>query len=146
MVDYENFLDPVNFGGYGIGFVENAESAGDITFVGEISWLAGNGKVEIFAERIQNERLAGRSGTLRMRLWATTTPYEGGVLQGYPLATRRVGRVLAGFFLPDVYRRGPFRLPAIRDEYYHTTLTLEELVRGRWEIVDYLTFPDQSLF
>jgi hypothetical protein len=146
IMDFENFVDPVNFGGFGEGFVDDVESAGDVTFVGDISWQAGNGRVEIFAERIQNERTAGRSGVLRVRLWATTTPYNGGDLQGYPLATRRVGRVLAGFYLPDVVRRGPFRLPLIRDEYYYTTLTLEELVRGRWEIVDFVTFPEQSLF
>jgi hypothetical protein len=146
IMDFENFLDPVNFGGFGEGFV-NVVSDGDVTFVGDIRWEAGNGRVEIFAERIQNERTTGRSGVLRVRLWATTTPYDGGdFLQGSVLATRRIGRVFAGFFLPDVVRRGPFRLPAVRDEFYFTTLTLEELVRGRWEIVDFVTFPEQSLF
>lgn len=146
IVDSENFGDPVNFGGYGAAFVEDIESAGDVTFVGDVWWEAGNGRVEIYAERIQNERDFGKSGVLRVRLWATSTPYDGGaVLQGWPMATKRVGRVLAGFYRPDFFARTFFRPPP-PDAEYHVTMTLEEFVRGKWEIVDYITFPDQSRF
>jgi len=144
IVDSENFAGAVNFGGYGAGIVEDLESAGDVTFVGDVWWESGNGRVEIFAERIQNERLSGKSGTLRLRLWATTTPYSGGTLQGWPLAKKRVGRVTAGFYV-EFLGSGFFRPPPPDDEYY-VTLTLEEFVRRRWEIVDYITFPGTSLF
>jgi hypothetical protein len=146
ILDYENFADPVNLGGYGAG-ISDVEDAGDgdLTFVGVISWLAGNGRVDIFADAISNPREFGRSGVLRIRLWATSEPYNGGILQGYPLATKRVGRVTAGFSLDDFSGRTHFRPPP-PDDYYYVTMTLEELVRGRWEIADYFTFPDLNLF
>jgi hypothetical protein len=143
IVDSVNF-DPANFGGFGAGNVEFFESNGDVGFVGEVSWLAGNGRVQFFAEQILNERF-GRSGILRLKLWATSTPYEGGdVLQGYPMAAKRVGRVNGGFYLENFSRRAFFRRPPPGE--YYVTMTLEELVRGRWEIVDYATYPDLNLF
>jgi hypothetical protein len=151
IVDSENFVnsqdapDLVNFGGFGEGSAFFEMGNGDVGFVGNVSWLAGNGRVELAADQILNERASGRSGVLRFRLWATSTPYEGvGVLQGYPMATKRVGRVNAGFYLPDFSRVTFFRPPP--SGTYSVTMTLEELVRGRWEIVDFVTFAGESIF
>ncbi|HWN95780.1 MAG TPA: hypothetical protein VNT99_12155 [Methylomirabilota bacterium] len=144
IVDSVNFDGIVNFGGFGEGFYHFDLDNGDVGFVGDISWQAGNKRVQIFAEQILNAREFGRSGVLRVRLWATSTPYEGGTLQGLPMATKRVGRVNAGFYLSN-FSRSTFFRPPPSDEYY-VTMTLEELVRGRWEIVDYVTFPGTSIF
>ena len=145
IVDSENFTEPVNFGGFGEGSYHFDMDNGDVGFVGDVSWLAGNHRVQIFAEQILNARAAGRSGVLRIRLWATTTPYgEGSTLQGYPMATKRVGRVTAGFYLPDFSRTTFFRTPP--PGTYYVTMTLEEFVRGKWNIVDFVTFPGTSLF
>jgi len=151
IMDSENFInsqdapDLVNFGGFGQGSAHFDAGNGDVGFVGDVSWLAGNGRVQLFAEQILNERASGRSGVLRIRLWATSTEYEGvGALQGYPMATRRVGRVNAGFYLADFSRVTFFRPPP--SDTYWVTMTLEELVRGGWNIVDFATFPDQSIF
>jgi hypothetical protein len=145
IIDSENFEGAVNFGGYGAGNVEFLETNGDVGFFGEVSWLAGNGRVQFFAEEILNERESGRSGVLRVKLWATSTPYNGGtVLQGYPMASKRVGRVTAGFFRENFSKRAFFRPPPPGE--YYVTMTLEELVRGKWEIVDYATYPDLNLF
>jgi hypothetical protein len=144
IVDSANF-SPANFGGYGAGNVVLSEGNGDVGFVGEVSWLAGDGRVQFFAEQILNERTSGRSGVLRLKLWATSTPYEGeDLLQGFPLAVKRVGRVTSGFYLENFSRQAFFRRPPEGD--YYVTMTLEELVRGRWEIVDYVTYPDLNLF
>ena len=143
IADFENFEGPVNFGRFGEGSVSDLASNGDITFVGDVSWLAGNGRVQFFAEEVRNERTGGRSGALRLRLWATSTPYSGGVLQGYPMATKAIGRVNAGFFLPNVSKFAPFRPPP--EGTYYVTMTIEEYARG-WRIVDYVTFPGTSLF
>jgi hypothetical protein len=145
IVDSENFEGVVNLGGFGEGSAFFEEGNRDVGFVGNVSWLAGNGRVQLDAEQILNERASGRSGVLRIRLWATSTPYEGvGVLQGFPMATKRVGRVNAGFYLAEFSRVTFFRPPPIGT--YYVTMTLEELVRGRWEIVDFVTFADQSVF
>ena len=138
IVDSENFDGAVNLGGFGQGSVADLGSNGDLGFVGDISWLAGNGRVQFFAQQILNERAGARSGVLRLRLWATSTRYAGGTLQGYPMATRRVGRLSAGFDLPNFSRKAYFRPPPAGE--YYVTMTLEELVRGAWNIVDYVTF------
>lgn len=146
IMDYENFAEPVNLGGYGAGFV-NVEEAGDgdITFAGDVGWKSGNGRVEFFAQEIFNPRSFGRSGVLRLRLWATSEPYNGGILQGFPMATKRVGRLNANSSFVDFYGQTFFRSPP-PDDYYFVTMALEEFVRGRWEIVDYVTYPDANLF
>jgi hypothetical protein len=145
VVDSESFADPVNFGGWGEGFVENIAPNNDVSFAGNIWWQSANGRVQIHADEITNDRASGRTGVLRVRLWATTTPYNGGsVLQGYALATKRVGRLSAGYYIPNFSASTWFRPPAPGD--YYVTLTLEEFTRGKWDIVDYITFPDLNLF
>ena len=145
IIDSENFTDPVNFGGFGEGSAHYDTDNGDVGFVGDISWLSGNHRVQIFAEQILNARASGRSGILRVRLWATSTPYGGEpTLQGFPMATKRVGRVTAGFYLQNFSKTTFFRPPPPGE--YCVTMTLEEFVRGKWNIVDFVTFPDTSLF
>lgn len=144
ITDSENFPGLVNLGGYGYGTVDNLGANGDVGFVGDISWLAGNGRVTIYAEQLLNQRPT-RSGMLRIRLWATTTPYNGeAVLQGYPMATRSVGRIYGGSPV-NLFSRSAFFRPPPTGEYY-VTMTLEEYVPGGWNIVDYVTMPETSLF
>ena len=144
IVDSVNFEGIVNFGGYGAGALNDLAPNGEVTFAGDVSWLAGNRHVEIFAGQILNTRATGRTGVLRIRLWATTTPYDGSFLSGYPMATVRVGRVYAGFFLPDFDRRTFFRAPPTGE--YFVTMTLEEFSGGGWNIRDYVNFPGTSVF
>ena len=142
IVDSENFDGLVNLGGFGAGAV-NVGLNGDITFAGDVTWLAGDGHVEISAEQIINQRSSGRSGTLRVRLFATADPYDGGpVLEGYPMATKRAGRVFAQSDI-SFFGRTHFRPPPSGD--YNVVMTLEEYFHG-WNIVDYINFPDRSLF
>ena len=145
IVDSVNYEGAVNFGAFGEGYASFDRGNGDVSFVGDVSWLAGNNKVKVFAEQILNERESGRSGILRIRLWATSVPYmEGDVLQGFPMMTKRVGRVNAGQYIPN-YSRGTTFFAPPRGKYY-VTMTLEEFVGGLWNIVDFVTFADQSLF
>jgi hypothetical protein len=146
IVDSVNYEGAVNFGGFGEGNAHFNTDNGDVSFVGDVSWLAGNNKVKVYAEQILNARESGRSGILRLRLWATSTRYNGGddILQGYPMMTKRVGRVNAGQYISN-YSRGTTFHPPPPGEYY-VTMTLEEYVSGLWNIVDYITFVDKSLF
>ena len=143
IVDWENFPGVVNFGKYGAGSA-NLGSNGDVGFFGYVSWLAGGGRVQFYAEEVLNQRTSGRTGVLRARLWATSTRYEGGVLQGYPMATTRIGRVYAGSYLPNYSRYASFRPPPSGE--YYVTMILEELVGRYWNIVDYHTFEGRSIF
>lgn len=142
IVDYENFFGQVNLGGFGEGYAFFETSNGDVSFLGNIAWVAGDGRVLFDVERVVNDR-ASRTGSLRIRLWATDVPYDGGnSLQGYPMGHVGVGR-LSPFSERTVLRRTRFRAPPPDD--YSVTMTLEEYFRG-WNIVDYVTFDGRSLF
>lgn len=142
--DSENFAGRVNLGGFGEGTAHFDASNGDVSFLGDLSWLAGDGRVQIDLERVVNERASGRSGTLRVKLWATDAPFEGGTnsLVGFPLATRRVGRLSA---MSEITFSGRafFRPPPPGE--YNIVMTLEEYNRG-WYIRDFANFPGLSLF
>ena len=144
IADYENFDGLVNLGGFGEGGA-NLASAGDISFVGDVSWSAGNRRVQFFAEQIRNERVSGRSGALRVRLFASDAPYGGGTntLAGFPMAVQRVGRVFAQSQIQFYPRTTRFRPPPPGE--YSVVMTLEEYDRG-WVIVDYVNFGGTSLF
>jgi hypothetical protein len=144
IMDSANFPGIVNLGRYGYGAVDDLGTNGDVGFVGDVSWLAGNGSVKIYTEQMLNQR-ATRSGTLRIRLWATSTPYAGeAILQGYPMATRGVGRLSSGGAISLFSRSTIFRAPPAGE--YYVTMTLEEYVPGGWNIVDYVTFGGTSIF
>ncbi len=144
IVDSENFPDVVNLGKFGEGSAHFDTSNGDVSFVGDVSWLAGDGRVNLFAEQVLNERTSGKTGKLRVRLWATSTPYQGGdLLQGYPMATKGIGRLSAGESIPNLSKTVSFRSPPTGE--YYVTMTLEEYYQG-WNIVDYVTFDGTSLF
>lgn len=140
--DWEDFPGVVNFGGYGFGEA-TVEAAGEIFFEGNVSWSSASGGVIISADHIANEG-PRRSGLLRMRLWALRAPYTGAVLDGYPLATKSLGKLKSGFEFQNYSRRAPFRAPP-EGEYY-VTLVLEERVPGGWFVRDWVNFPGTSIF
>jgi hypothetical protein len=119
--------------------VEDLGSNGDVGFIGDVIWLAGNGRVQVYTEQMLNQRVSGGSGTLRIRLWATATPYDGeAVLEGYPMATRESDACPRAVRCHCSRVRRIFRPPPTGE--YYVTMTLEESVPGGWNIVDYVTF------
>ena len=144
IVDSANFDGLVNLGGFGEGGA-NLTSVGDISFAGDVSWSAGDGRVQFFAEQIRNERVSGRSGALRVRLWATDAPFGGGTntLAGYVMAAQRLGRVSAQSQIQFYPRATSFRAPPPGE--YSVVMTLEEYNHG-WTIVDFVNFAGTSLF
>jgi hypothetical protein len=144
--DSENFEGVVNFGGYSEGAVYDLQlsTSADISFAGDLTWLSGDGKVQMFAEEIRNLRSSGRSGSLRVRLFASEGPYTPGeTFYAYPLATKSAGRIYAGaqiFFYPG---RVKFTPPPSGE--WLITYTLEEYDHG-WVIQDYYTFEFPRLF
>ncbi len=144
IIDTENFDGVVNLGGFGEGVVDlTLSTTSDISFEGEVSWFAGDGRVQLFAERIHNLRSSGRSGALRVRLFAGEEAYDPAeTFFAYPMATKSAGRVFPGWieFYPPLTR---FRPPPPGE--WFVTITLEEYNRG-WVIQDYYTFLDPRLF
>jgi hypothetical protein len=145
IIDSENFSGVVNLGGFGEGLVNlELSTTSDISFEGDVSWLSGDKRVQLYAERIHNVRSSGRSGYLRVRLFASDEPYDPAQeFSAYPMATKGVGRIYAQSAIEFYPRLTRFRPPPAGEWY--VTITLEEYNRG-WYIRDYYTFLDPRLF
>ena len=46
--------------------------------------------VTVYGDEIQNQNNGGRTGTLKIALWATDYPYRGGSISGYNLFERKL--------------------------------------------------------
>jgi hypothetical protein len=143
LLDWEDFPGIVNFGGIGSGEATADEPQDVIFFEGNVAWDSAYGRVLLSADTIVNEG-AKRSGLLRMRLWATVTPYDGSLIDGYLLANKQLGKLKSGFQIQNYSRNAPFYHPP--EGSYYVTLTLEEKSGRGWFIRDWVNFPGQSIF
>lgn len=125
-----------------LGTTGGAASGGELSLSGDISWNRSGNSVNIAASRVSND-LDYRTGSLRLQLWATATPYPGGSISGYILGTRPLDPLPAGYYYSDISGNVSFHAPPAG--LYYTTVTLEEYDNG-WVIVDYVTFQGQSNF
>ncbi|MEY3896492.1 MAG: hypothetical protein RLZZ214_2012 [Verrucomicrobiota bacterium] len=81
------------------------------------------------------------SGTLQLRLWATKRRYTGGSINGYVVATRRLGELSAGYSYNSIQGRVPYKKP--RRGSYFMTLTLEEYKNGGFVVIDSVSFSSK---
>ncbi len=144
IVDYRTFDGLTSFGGAGGSGGTGGGYNGDLNLEGTVSWSSRGSLVTLRAGEISNDRVSGRSGSLRLRLWATSTPYEGGTIRGYIMGTKSFRALDAGYYYYDIAKTVTFTRPP--RGYYYTTMTLQEYSGGRWYIVDYVTFSGRTRF
>ncbi len=77
--------------------VSGPTPGGELDLVTPWSYQVSNGNVRVTATRIQNNRSNGTSGSLRLELWATAVPYNGGSFSGYKIAQASFNPLQAGF-------------------------------------------------
>ena len=70
---------------------------GNISIEGSWSWSVANGQTRIQVSNLVNRRSGGTSGTLRLEVWASASPYNGGTLTGYKIGQMQLGTLAAGF-------------------------------------------------
>jgi hypothetical protein len=136
----------VNFGGVGEGRLDNLESNGDVTFLGDVTWNsnAGDGRVIVTIDEIRNER-SEKTGPLRLQLIATEQPYDPNSAQTtWTLAKKGSSRLKPGWGFQSFYRSLKLDVPP-EGEYY-VTLVLEEKFNKQWVPVDFAAFPGTSIF
>ena len=93
---------------------------------------------------MSNGRSGGRSGTLKLKLWATDSPYSGGAISGYLIAQANLGQLAGGQSLVDIVRtRGLADPPG---GTYFMTMTLSEFDGSQDRTVDYVTFTRTASF
>jgi len=114
-----------------------------LTMSGNTSWQQQNSSsVTLHVDRVQNNS-SGRSGSIRLRLWATASAYSGGTINGYILATYSFSQVLGpNQYYSNVTQTIAFTAPS--NGTYHTTLTLEEYTASGWVIRNFVTYSSTS--
>ena len=73
-----------------------AQSAPEIDLECSCSYHIQGGTITFGAAAVTNDRTGGTSGTLKLKVWATSTPYRGGAIRGHLLATSRAAPSLLG--------------------------------------------------
>lgn len=117
---------------------------GGLHLSGNCSWSTSYGQVRIAVARVENRDAYGRSGTLRLRLLASKTPFSSGLISGYTLGSMLLGPLNAGSSFGNIANYVAYVRPP--SGYYYTTLLLEEYSGGNYYVKDFITFPNQTLF
>ena len=99
--------------------------------------------VKLYGDKIQNQNNGGTSGTLKVALWATKYPYNGGTISGYKLYEYALDPLEAGHYYYDVSKTGWCTYPP-NGSYYLTILLLE--YNYDYEIVDYISMDGYIRF
>jgi len=114
-----------------------------IRLSGNCSWSTSGNQVKISVAKVENRNTSGVSGTLRLSLWASKTPYSGSSISGYMLGTTSLGTLRAGYAFNNIANYTTFSRPP--SGYYYTTIILEEY-NGSYYMKDYITFSNPTSF
>jgi len=125
------------------GFVPSV-GAKDLALVGNVSYTISGTSIAIKADKVANYRSGGTSGTLRLEVWATSSPYSGGKITGYVMGTSVLGVLKGGYNFPSVNKSATFTSPPSGS--YYITMTLEEYTASGYVIVDYANFSGTKQF
>ncbi len=134
--DYLNFSPYVRVAG-GAYF-------GDVEIFGQTSWQVVGNSVSLNVEKVGNTCNLGSSGSLRMDLWATTSPYGGGTINGYVFGSTSLSPLTAGYSYNNISQTVAYMRPP--DGLYYITLTLSEYHNGSYVMVDYLNYSGRQTF
>src|SRR5262249_24938698 len=120
-------------------------SASNVSFSGNCTWEINGSSINIEVGRVDNDDPAGsRSGRLRLRLWATSTRYSGGTINGYVLGVHALDPLAGQYYYQNISGYVSYTAPPAGT--YYTTITLEEYTGSGYVIRDYLTFDGTSQF
>ena len=101
------------------------------------------GTVDISVAKISHRR-TGRTGSLKLSVWATQQPYRGGSIRGYEIGTIEKKALEAGYTYTNVKNVAKF-VPPPNGNYY-VNLVLTEFRDNQYVIVDYLPASKLSTF
>lgn len=119
-------------------------ATGTLDLAGPARWKTKGKRVRIEVAKVTNLRSSGKSGSLRLRLWAVKKRYKGGSIQGYVMGTRKLNPLKGGYQYTDINGAVPLTRPP-RGRYF-TALTLEEYTSSGWVVRDFLSFSGKTRF
>lgn len=101
------------------------------------------GTITMQVAKIAHTR-SGKTGSLRLSVWATRRPYTGGDLNGYQLGSVDKKALQPGYAYNDVSNSGRFKKPP--PGTYHTSLVLMEYNGEKYVVVAHLGAEKTSTF
>lgn len=135
--DYVNFSSPM--------WVAGGAYAEDVEFFGATQWtIHNNGTVQMQVEKLENTCDLGTTGSLRLDVWATASPYTGGSVTGYRFGTMPLNPLPARYAYNHINQTVAYQPPP--DGYYYVTMTISEYKGGQFKILDYVTGPTLRKF
>ena len=127
------------------GMVEiaSAQSVPEIDLECSCTYTIQSNSITFGAAAVRNRRSGGTSGTLKLKVWATTTPYQGGTISGYVLASVTLGQLTGGYSYTSLSYTRSLDVPPAGT--YYITMTVTEY-NGQDFIMDYAAFDDTATF
>jgi len=119
--------------------------ASNVKFEGMTSYNRYGNQITLSADRVKSYKGRGKTGTLKMMLWASKRKYRGGNINGYVVGQSKLGQLIGNNYYSNLRRTVSFRTPP-RGRYYYMTLTLSEYQNGRYRIVDYVSYKRKERF
>ena len=100
--------------------------------------------ITLYGDEIQNQNNSGRTGTLKVAIYATNYPYSGGYLNGYLLFEYQLDPLYSGYVYSNVSDTGWCTYPPTGS--YSMTIVLLEYQSYDYQIVDYITMDGYKYF
>ena len=113
-------------------------------FSGNWGYKIDGNYITLYGDKIDNQNNGGRSGTLKIAVYATDYPYSGGYLSGYLLYEYALGTLEAGYYYSDVSKTGWCTYPP--KGTYSLSIILLEYTYSNYEVVDYITMDSYKRF
>ena len=121
----------------GLLTIASAQSVREIDLECPCSHSSQGGFITLNASKVTYNG-TGRTGTLKLKLWATTTRYAGGNISGYVLAEGRLGELRTNEYFDSPSLTTPYTAPP--DGTYYITMTVTEYHGGEDLTADFATF------
>ena len=113
-------------------------------FSGNWGYTIDGNYITLYGDKIDNQNNGGRSGTLKVAIYATDYPYSGGYLSGYLLYEYALDPLEAGYYYSDVSKTGWCTYPP--KGTYSLSIILLEYTYSDYEVVDYITMDSYQRF
>lgn len=113
-------------------------------FSGNWGYTIDGNYITLYGDKIDNQNNGGRSGTLKIAIYATDYPYSGGYLSGYLLYEYALDPLEAGYYYSDVSKTGWCTYPP--KGTYSLSIILLEYTYSDYEVVDYITMDSYQRF
>ena len=124
-------------------FASAACASSHLELKGSCNYSIKGSSITLRAAGIYNQNAGGHSGSLRIALWATQRPYDGGVINGWRVGEAEAGNVNGGYHKSNFAATVNVHRPP--HGRYYMVMTLSEYDNG-WRQIDYQKFPTPFTF